>query len=223
LATDLARAGVIVVSGLARGVDAAAHHGALDGGGRTVAVLGSGIDVIYPPEHDGLAAAIRRSGALVSEFRPGTPPRAAHFPQRNRIISGLARAVVVVEAGERSGSLITARFGLEQGREVMAVPGNVLSGRSHGCHALIKDGAKLVEHAVDILEELSLFLPALPPSVGPVDPLLLAMEPGEPYHVDALVGATGLDGAALLRRLLELELAGLVTRVDGGRFVRGAA
>src|SRR5262249_41019651 len=145
LAADLASRRIVVVSGLARGVDAAAHEGALSVGGPTVAVLGSGADVVYPREHAALAAAVAREGALISELEPGTPPRPMFFPQRNRIISGLARAVVVVEAGERSGSLITARFALEQGRDVLAVPGNVLSGRNRGGHRLLRDGAKIVE------------------------------------------------------------------------------
>ena len=167
LAADLARRGVAVVSGLARGVDSAAHKGALDGGGVTVAVLGSGADRVYPPEHDGLARDIAVRGAVVSELAPGAPPLPEHFPARNRIISGLARAVVVVQAAERSGSLITARCALEQGRDVMAVPGLVLSGRNHGAHALIKDGAKLIETVDDILEEL--------PGLGRPD-----AAPGEP-------------------------------------------
>src|SRR5262245_36821766 len=156
LAADLASRGLTVVSGLARGVDSAAHRGAI-AYGRTVAVLGSGLDVVYPREHAALAGDIAREGAVLSEYPPGTPPRPFHFPQRNRIISGLSRAIVVVEAGERSGSLITAACALEQGREVMAVPGNVLSGRNRGAHALLRDGARIVECADDILEELGGF------------------------------------------------------------------
>ena len=154
LGSGLAQHGVTVVSGLARGVDSAAHRGALAVGGRTVGVLGSGVDIVYPPEHTGLARDVIRRGALVSELPPGTTPRPAYFPQRNRLISGLSRAVVVVEASKRSGSLITARLALEQGREVMAVPGNVLSGRNRGAHALLKDGAKVVEDVDDILDEI---------------------------------------------------------------------
>ena len=154
LAAGLADRGVAVISGLARGVDAAAHRGALAGGGPTVAVLGSGVDVVYPPEHASLADAVVGQGALVSELGPGAPPLRHHFPRRNRILSGLSRAVVVVEATVRSGSLITARLAAEQGREVMAVPGNVLSGRSRGAHRLIRDGARIVETADDILEEI---------------------------------------------------------------------
>lgn len=225
LAADLARRGVAVVSGLARGVDSAAHRGALDGKGVTTAVLGSGADRIYPAEHDALAAAIAAQGAVVSELAPGAPPLPEHFPARNRIISGLVRAVVVVQAAERSGSLITARCALEQGREVMAVPGLVLSGRNHGAHALIKDGAKLIETADDILEEL----PGLGrPDAAAEDPgkclledrLYDSMPVGEPCSLDDLATRTGLETGALLGRLLELELDGRIARVPGGRFVR---
>src|SRR5437870_8424817 len=149
LAADLAARGIVVVSGLARGVDSAAHRGALSGGGSTIAVLGSGTDIIYPPEHTALAREIESSGLLVSELVPGTPPMPWFFPLRNRIISGLSRAVVVIEASEKSGSLITARLALDQGRDVLAVPGNVLSGRNRGAHALLRDGAKIVEDADD--------------------------------------------------------------------------
>ncbi|HXH07918.1 MAG TPA: DNA-processing protein DprA [Vicinamibacterales bacterium] len=227
LAAELAARGVAVVSGLARGVDTVAHRGALAGGGRTIAVLGSGVDVVYPAENTGLAARIGEQGALVSELPPGTPPRAAHFPQRNRLISGLSLAVLVVEAGLRSGSLITARCALEQGREVMAVPGSVLSERNRGAHALLRDGAKLVECADDILSELG--RPAGPnrgPSAGSAanslteDPLLATMEAGEEYDLDRLVALSGLAAHALLPRLAELELAGAVMRLPGGRFAR---
>lgn len=224
LAADLASRGVAIVSGLARGVDSAAHRGAVSAPGATIAVLGSGADVIYPPEHAALAGEIAASGgAIVSELAPGTPPLKRFFPQRNRIISGIARAVVVVEAGERSGSLITARLALEQGRDVLAVPGNVLSGRNRGAHALLRDGAKIVETADDILEELG------PPSGRPDgcrtgtsggDPLLACLTPGEPADLDALAERSGLTAAHLLPRLLDLELQGLVGRIGGGRFVR---
>ena len=163
LGQDLARRGLVVTSGLARGVDSAAHAGCLAAGGRTIAVLGSGLDRIYPPEHAALAASIREKGLLVSELGPGAAPRPEHFPLRNRIISGISLGVVVVEASENSGSLITARYGLEQGRDVMAVPGSVLSGRNSGSHRLLKDGAKVVESADDILDELGWRQPSLPP------------------------------------------------------------
>src|SRR5205814_9394370 len=140
--------GLAIVSGLARGVDSAAHRGALSAGGVTVGIMGSGVDVMYPPEHAALAREMQQRGAIVSELVPGTPPHKQFFPLRNRIISGLSRAVLIVEAGEKSGSLITARCALEQGRDVLAVPGNVLSGRNRGGHALLKDGAKIVESAV---------------------------------------------------------------------------
>lgn len=228
LGEDLAARGVAVVSGLARGVDSAAHRGALRSGA-TLAVLGSGPDIIYPHAHAALARDIARAGMVLSEFPPGTPPLAFHFPMRNRLISGLAHAVVVIEASEQSGSLITASCALEQGREVMVVPGNVLSGRNRGGHALIRDGAKIVERADDILDELgwqvARCVPIAEASSGSdgttcSDPVLDAMGAGEPCELDALITATGLDGARLLPRLLELELQGRVLRVDGGRFMR---
>jgi len=223
LAADLAARGVVIVSGLARGVDSAAHRGAL-AGGATVAVLGSGVDVLYPPEHAPLARDIEEEGAVISELVPGTPPKQWLFPLRNRIISGLSRAVVVIEAGEKSGSLITARCALEQGRDVLAVPGNVLSGRNRGAHALLRDGAKIVESADDILEELRMCAPARPSGSGsaapPVDAILACLTPGEPSDLDALAERTGLSPSRLLPRLFELELQGSVARVGGGRFVR---
>ena len=224
LAADLAAHGVTVISGLARGVDSAAHRGALERG-HTVAVLGSGVDRIYPSEHRDVAAQIAAQGLLVSEYPPGSPPLPFHFPLRNRIISGLCRAVIVIEASEKSGSLITAACALEQGRDVMAVPGNVLSGRNRGGHALIRDGARIVESAEDVLQELG-FEPASPGSadrdgvVASDDPILAAMDEGNPCDVDALARATGLDAMRLLARIAELELAGLVRRLDGGRFIR---
>ena len=234
LGADLARRGVTVVSGMARGVDSAAHRGALDGGGVTVAVFGCGSDVIYPREHGPLAERICERGAIVTEFPPGTPPLKGHFPQRNRIISGLSLGVVIVEAAERSGSLITAHFALDQGRAVLAVPGNVLGRRNYGAHALLRDGAKLVECADDILEELS---PGLVTSeardqglrisgesktvnLASQDPVLRRMADGESYDLDELSHVSGMDRVRLLPRLLELELGGAVRRIQGGRFVR---
>jgi DNA processing protein len=228
LGEDLAACGITVVSGLARGVDSAAHRGALRTG-RTIAVLGSGLDRVYPHEHRDLAREIANRGLVISEFAPGTPPLKFHFPLRNRVISGLSRAVVVIEASERSGSLITAACALEQGRDVMAVPGNVLSGRNRGGHALLRDGAKIVEGADDIVEELGL-APAvprpgenLPTGVGSrrsADPLLTVMEAGQPYDLDGLAAISGVDGVRLLPRLFALELQGIVRRIAGGRFIR---
>jgi DNA processing protein len=223
LGGELASRGVVVVSGLARGVDSAAHRGSLSAGGATVAVLGSGLDNIYPPEHEGLAQLIARNGVVISELGPGGMPLPENFPLRNRIISGISLAVVVVEASEKSGSLITARFALEQGRDVMAVPGNVLTGRNRGSHSLLKDGAKVVETADDILDELG-WPGALPTTDSPKrltdDPLLAAMEPGEVYRLEELVEKTAILPAKLLPRLMELELQGHVAAVGGGRFSR---
>jgi len=224
LAADLAGAGLTIVSGLARGVDAAAHRGALGAGGTTVGVLGSGIDVIYPPEHESLARDMESRGAVVSELVPGTAPQRRFFPLRNRIISGLTRAVIVIEAGEKSGSLITARCALEQGREVLAVPGNVLSGRNRGAHALLRDGAAIVESAGDVLDELGLSAPAgrgTRPRLGrEADPVLACLVPGESSDLDEMAGRSGLSPSRLLPRLFELELQGAVARIGGGRFVR---
>ena len=224
LAADLATRGVAVVSGLARGVDAAAHRGALGAGGVSIGVLGCGVDIVYPSEHRALARELQQSGAVLSELVPGTPPLAHFFPLRNRIISGLSRAVVVIEAGDKSGSLITARLALEQGRDVLAVPGNVLNGRNRGGHALLRDGAKVVETADDILEELQ--LPAACPGsaeqtrAAATDGLLASLPPGESCDLDAIVERSGVAIERLLPRLLDLELRGLIRRAGGGRFVR---
>ena len=222
LGADLAARGVVVVSGLARGVVAR---------GRTIAVLGCGVDVVYPREHAALARDIETRGVVASEFPPGTPPLPFHFPLRNRVISGLSSAVVVIEASEKSGSLITAACALDQGRDVMAVPGNVLSGRNRGGHALIRDGAKIVETADDILEEFGWNAPSAATAPGGptdsiettcADPILAVMRGGEAYELEMLSASAGIDGVGLLPRLLELELQGLVQRVDGGRFMRSA-
>jgi DNA processing protein len=210
IAADLVRAGVVVVSGMARGIDSAAHAAALDAHGVTVAVLGTGVDRVYPPEHSELASRIATCGALVSELPPGTPPRAFHFPLRNRIISGLSRAVVVIEAPEASGALITAREALDQGRDVMVVPGRVPGGRNRGGHALLRDGAKLVEAAVDILQELGLG------AAGRKAPLPEHVE----FTVDDVAQEMNLKPGDALARLLEWELTGEIRRIGSGRFVR---
>jgi DNA processing protein len=232
LAAGLAGVGLTIVSGLARGCDAAAHRGALDAGGRTVAVLGSGLDVIYPPEHGGLADEIAGRGAIVSELPPGSPPLPHHFRQRNRLISGLAIGVVVIEANERSGSLITAGYALAQGREVMVVPGTVHAGRNRGGHLLIRDGAALVENAEDVLAVL---LHAMPPPAAVAsplaadedsdagDPVMAALDPDDPQDFDQLSARLPLSTDQLLARLAELELSGQVRRVAGGRFLRSRA
>jgi DNA processing protein len=223
LAADLAARGLTIVSGLARGIDSAAHRGALSAGGATVGIMGSGVDVMYPPEHASLARDMQQRGAVASELVPGTPPLPHLFPQRNRIISGLSRAVVVIEAGEKSGSLITARSALEQGRDVLAVPGNVLSGRNRGAHALLRDGAKIVESADDILEELGMTSAGrkqvAPRSRERADPILACLTAGEPSDLDEIAERSGLTTARLLPRLFELELQGAVARIGGGRFV----
>src|SRR4051812_34031922 len=226
IAEGLATHGVVVVSGLARGVDSAAHRGALRQG-NTIAVLGSGVDRIYPAEHTDLADRIALNGLVISEFPPGTVPLPFRFPLRNRIISGLSQAVVVIEASENSGSLITAGCALEQGRDVMAVPGNVLSGRNRGGHALLRDGAHIVETAADVLVALGMAPTTSAPATGrqstnSEDPVLRAMDAGQPYDLDALASACGLQAVRLLPRLSELELRGLVTRLEGGRFMRSA-
>jgi DNA processing protein len=225
LAAELAATGVIVVSGLARGVDSAAHRGALTRGS-TAAFLGSGADVIYPAEHATLAEEIGRRGALLTELPPGTPPRQYHFPRRNRLISGCSLAVVVVEASIRSGSLQTARLALEQGREVMAVPGTILGERNRGSHGLLRDGATLVEQASDILDELR-----LPWTASSADPDYAAEAPpdgldpmpcGEALEFQALIEITQLSAGELLRALLRAEMAGRVVRTAGCRFLRVA-
>ena len=222
LAAGLAHAGIVVTSGMARGVDAAAHTGCLDAGGRTIGVVGTGVDVIYPSEHAALTERVAQSGLLVSEFEPGERPYAWHFPRRNRIISGLSRAVVVVEASEKSGSLITARLALEQGREVMAVPGSVLYGRNRGAHALIKDGAMPVEDAADILDALGYRGRAPEPAEGSAGVIEDALEKAGPegLDLDSLSNATGMDAEALLAALTALEIDGRAARLTGALYVR---
>ncbi|MEI8155937.1 MAG: DNA-processing protein DprA [Burkholderiales bacterium] len=231
-AQALAEAGLTIVSGLALGVDGAAHEGALDGAAdgqlATIAVVGTGLDRVYPRQHRDLAHRIAQRGILLSEYPLGTPPISANFPKRNRIIAGLARGTLVVEAALKSGSLITARLASEQGKDVFAIPGSIHSTQARGCHALIKQGAKLVESAQDILEELGTLTPELfPPANGPLptvsaeaeDELLGALGFG-PLGLDALQARTGLDIATLQARLMEFEILGQVSRLPGGLFQR---
>ena len=225
-ARQLAGHGLTVVSGLALGIDAAAHEGALDADAPTVAVMGTGPDRIYPARHRDLARRIAASGLLLSEYAPGTPALPDHFPQRNRLIAGLTLGTLVVEAALRSGSLITARLASEAGREVFAVPGSIRSPQAQGCHALIKQGAKLVDSVDDILEELQGGTPrqALLPlddtvSGGTPDPLLDALG-HDPVTLDALLARTGSPVSELTARLLELELEGKVARLPGGLYQR---
>ena len=224
-ARAFSEAGLTIASGLALGIDAAAHRGALEGTGSTLAVLGCGVDVVYPQRNADLYHLVAARGALVSEFPLGSPPVAANFPRRNRLISGLARGVLVVEAALASGSLITARLAAEQGREVFAVPGSIHSPLSKGCHALIKDGAKLVESAQDVLDELGLPSGAVAPAPaqpekGHAGHALLAHLGHGPCNVDTLCQRSGLTPDTVSAMLLELELAGAVAALPGGRYQR---
>lgn len=228
MAAQLAAAGYAVTSGLALGIDAESHRGALSVAGCTLAVLGTGIDQVYPRSHRALAEEIAATGAVVSEFPLGTPPRAGHFPRRNRIISGISLGTLVVEAALRSGSLITARLAAEQGRDVFAVPGSIYNPLARGCHALLRQGAKLVETVTDVLEELG--------EVGVVPPPLQQTAAGcdldgpsrallkyvacEPTSVDTLVAATGLSAEHTISLLVVLELNGFVASAAGGCYCR---
>ncbi|KAA0253462.1 DNA-protecting protein DprA [Acidobacteria bacterium ACD] len=236
ISRGLAAAGVTVVSGFARGVDGAAHRAALEAGGSTVAVLGCGVDVCYPPEHEPLLPGLLARGAVLSELPMGAPPLAPHFPVRNRIIAGMVPLVLVVEAAERSGSLVTARLAAELGRDVAAVPGSVLSPGAAGSNALLKDGAILVRDADDVLAELPGLspLPAGEPPAsgthalaaragalgGDAEAVFSALDPDDPLDADALVGATGLPAARLSAALVLLELEGLAEALPGAVFVR---
>jgi DNA processing protein len=225
LASTLARSGVTVVSGLARGIDAVAHQAALNAGGRTLAVLGSGVDRIYPPEHRKLGERIAARGALISDYPPGTPPEAGNFPPRNRIISGLARAVVIVEAGLDSGALITASFAAEQGREVFAVPGNINAPQSQGTNRLIRDGAHPLLSPQDALELLNLSMAteqraartALPADAGEAQ--LLQVLGHQPLHVDEIRSQTGMPIEKVTSTLAMMELKGMVRQVGGMNYV----
>ena len=219
-ARELTRAGLVVTSGLARGIDAAAHDESLLAGGSTVAVLGTGLDVIYPREHKRLTERISENGCVVTEYPPGTQPRAMNFPTRNRIIAGLSVGTLVVEATDRSGSLITARLAAEQGRDVFAVPGSVFSRVSDGPHALIQSGAKLVRGASDILEELGWEVTPRCEIDARHSPLVALLSYEDPRHVDELSVRSGLPHNELAAMLLELELGGIVRSLPGARYVR---
>jgi DNA processing protein len=247
LTKQLAAAGVTIISGLAQGIDTAAHRGALDAGGRTLAILGCGIQTIYPRENTALAERIVQRGALLTEFALGTPPNAINFPRRNRILSGLARGVLIVEAPERSGALITATAAAEQGRDVFAVPGNILSLASGGTNRLIQDGAKLVLEVRDILEELHIEPPKTtsakrlnPPKIAPTPTAATVPEPAptvisfdseaervvlnvleiDPRHVDDIVRAAGLPTAEVMAALTMLELKGLAQTTGAMQYCR---
>ncbi len=225
ISVGLAQAGVTVVSGMARGIDALAHRACLDAGGRTLAVLGSGVDVIYPAQHAGMAAEILERGALISEYALGTSPEARNFPPRNRIISGLALGTVVVEGDLGSGALITAEFALEQGREVFAVPGPIFARTSRGTNRLIQQGAKMVCQVADILEELNLTMVSEQAQARAVIPeneteaLLLEHLSAEPIHVDLLGRAVKLPIAQVSSTLALMELKGMVRQVGGMSYV----
>ncbi len=225
LTREVAGRGVTIVSGLARGIDAIAHRAALDAGGRTIAVVASGVDVVYPPEHRSLAHEIVDNGAIISEYPFGAPPEAGNFPARNRIISGMTRLTLVVEAGETSGALITANFALEQGRDVLAVPGSILAAGCIGTNRLIQQGAKLVQNADDVLDELDvgtvgrqLEFRAMVPE-DPIERSLLNILTGEPAHIDEIVRQTNLPVATVSSALALLELKGMARHVGGMSYV----
>lgn len=224
----LSHAGYTISSGMAAGIDAAAHQGGLRGIGSTVAVIGTGADIVYPARNRDLAHLIAQGGCIVSEYSLGMPAIAAHFPRRNRIISGLAKGVLVIEAAAQSGSLITARMAAEQGRDVFAIPGSIHSPLAKGCHQLIKQGAKLVDAAQDILDELSVH-PSMPAAQAPTailsstavsDDRLLAAVGYDPVHIEILAQRTGYDIGSLSAQLLERELDGLIESLHGGMYRR---
>ena len=228
-ASALAKAGLTIVSGLALGVDAAAHEGALEREASTIAVIGTGPDRVYPARNRDLARRIAASGGILTEFVPGTAPRPEHFPRRNRLISGLSSGVLVVEATLSSGSLITARWAGEQGREVFAIPGSIHSPFARGCHKLIREGAKLVETAQDVLGELGLATSTKPDDVaakrnvpGPNDPLLEAMG-FDPVTIDLMVARTGSSADVVTAALVQLELDDVVDALPGGYWQRRAS
>ncbi|HEY1282851.1 MAG TPA: DNA-processing protein DprA [Steroidobacteraceae bacterium] len=234
-AEHFAHSGLTVTSGLALGIDAASHEGALSKNGLTIAVCGCGLDIVYPRRNAALAARIRAQGAIVSEFPPRTPPLPPHFPQRNRIISGLSFGTLVVEAALTSGSLITAQHALDQGREVFAIPGSIHNRLAHGCHKLIREGARLVEDAAEVVSELANFLnvqplaagsdalpgaAGVPPALDKEYEILLDALGFEPAGIDLLVARTGIPGDSVASMLLILELQGRVAPHAGGRYGR---
>ncbi|MGB9094630.1 MAG: DNA-processing protein DprA [Gallionella sp.] len=221
-AKSLSDAGLCIISGMAQGIDAAAHRGALPGRGSSIAIVGTGLDKVYPAANRELAHMLAKQGALISEFPLGTPPLAANFPRRNRLISGMSLGCLVVEASLQSGSLITARLALEQGREVFAIPGSIHAPQSKGCHALLKQGAKLAETAQDILEELGGQLVAAAPPENPeeMSSTLLDHLGYDPVDVDTLCARSGLTIAELSAMLLTLELEGRISALPGGLYQR---
>ncbi len=225
----LASMGIGIVSGMARGIDTYAHLGALRAGGYTVAVLGTGIDVIYPKENKKIFQNIKENGTIITEFSFGTPPDSKNFPMRNRIISGMSKGVLVVEATERSGSLITASFALNQGREVFAVPGSIESSKSRGTHLLIKQGAKLVEDIADILEEFGIKAESsykgdlkehTAIKLNPVEKKIYECLSEYPVHIDEIIRNTGIDPAEVLSTLLKMEIKGLIKQMPGKLFIK---
>ena len=232
LTGGLARSGLTIVSGLARGIDAIAHRAALAAGGRTVAVLATGLEQVYPPEHTGLAGEISEYGAVMSESRLDQPPVAGLFPQRNRIISGMSLGVVVIEAGRRSGALHTARHAMEQGREVFALPGPVDSPASQGCLDLLRDGARLVQGVDDVLDELGPLIQPVPVADGPAihvprelslnerERLVLGIVAPDPRHLDELLRASPLENSMTLATLTVLEMKRLIRRLPGSYVIR---
>ena len=227
-AYSLSYSGLSITSGLALGIDGASHRGALDGEGTTIAVTGNGLDRVYPARHKSLAMEIGRNGALISEFPPGTPPSANNFPRRNRIISGLSLGTLVIEAAINSGSLITARMAMEQGREVFAIPGSIQNPLSRGCHALLREGAKLVETVEDIFDEIK-YIACNPPTLPPLESdedlekehkKLLEYIAYDPTAIDTLVGTTGESPESIASMLLVLELKGFISSAAGGCYYR---
>ena len=226
MAEELARAGVTVISGLALGIDGQAHRGALAGGGRTIAVLGSGVDQIYPSSHRDLAAQIIENGAIISDYPPGTKPDARNFPPRNRIIAGLSRGVVVVEAPAKSGALITVDFAADYGRDVFCVPGNAMSELSAGCHALIRDGARLITSATDLLDDLGFAQPPAGAAIQQSFPMsdeerhLMNHIRWEPQHIDEVAAAAGLSPSQAGALMTLLELKGAIRDAGSQHYVR---